>query len=341
MSDILDISKIESGSFVLNCQPADLGDILDAAAETMRETIAEKSQTLDVRVPRDLPMLVVDSKRIKQVLVNLLSNASKFTSERGRIVLVARANPDGGASVAVADTGVGMSPDQIAIALKPFGHGAGPICRAPRKAPASAFPSPAGWRASTAATSSSKASPARAPPSSSPCRGAPRHEPGLPSAAAARRRAAKERRGVPAMPPVQIAHVVSVAGSHCIAVLEHRTKSAVAAKDPRVQIGALVKIVTPASAVMGLVSAMTAPMPNARRPRGNRPDRDTISRRSGDRREFQAPDLQARRDAASLDRRSRPVRRPPRPDPRLRPAGDGERQGRDPVPGPERGRRGF
>ncbi|MEJ0026446.1 MAG: DUF87 domain-containing protein [Rhizomicrobium sp.] len=74
---------------------------------------------------------------------------------------------------------------------------------------------------------------------------------------------AKERRGVPATPPVQIAHVVSVAGSHCIAVLEHRTKSAVAAKDPRVQIGALVKIVTPASAVMGLVSAMTAPMPSA------------------------------------------------------------------------------
>jgi len=75
--------------------------------------------------------------------------------------------------------------------------------------------------------------------------------------------APKERRGVPATPPVQIAHVVSVAGSHCIAVLEHRIKGAVASKDPRVQIGALVKIVTPASAVMGLVSAMTAPMPNA------------------------------------------------------------------------------
>jgi len=73
----------------------------------------------------------------------------------------------------------------------------------------------------------------------------------------------KERRGVPASPPVQIAHVVSVAGSHCVAVLEHAARSAVAAKDPRVQIGALVKIVTPASAVMGIVSAITAPLPNA------------------------------------------------------------------------------
>jgi DNA helicase HerA-like ATPase len=72
----------------------------------------------------------------------------------------------------------------------------------------------------------------------------------------------KERRGVPATPPVQVAHIVSVAGSHAIAVLEKSTQAAAAAKDSRVQIGALVKIVTPASAVMGLVSAMTAPMPN-------------------------------------------------------------------------------
>ncbi len=72
----------------------------------------------------------------------------------------------------------------------------------------------------------------------------------------------KERRGVPATPPVQIAHVVSVAGSHCVAVLEKSQHGAVAAKDPRVQIGALVKIVTPASSVMGLVSAVTAPMPS-------------------------------------------------------------------------------
>ena len=129
VSDILDISKIESGSFVLNPQPADLAEIADAAADTMRDAIAEKHQTLDVRVPRDLAMLTVDAKRIKQILVNLLSNASKFTSERGRIILVARANPDGGASVAVADTGVGLSQDQIATALKPFGQVQGHLSR--------------------------------------------------------------------------------------------------------------------------------------------------------------------------------------------------------------------
>lgn len=72
----------------------------------------------------------------------------------------------------------------------------------------------------------------------------------------------KERRGVPAAPPVRIGHIVSVAGSHCVAVLERAAQSAVAAKDPRVQIGALVKITTPGTSVMGLVSAVTSPMPS-------------------------------------------------------------------------------
>jgi len=72
----------------------------------------------------------------------------------------------------------------------------------------------------------------------------------------------KERRGVPASPPVQIAHIVSVAGSHAVALLE-RSKGPVSDKDARVQIGALVKVVTPASSVMGLISAVTAPLPDA------------------------------------------------------------------------------
>jgi two-component system cell cycle sensor histidine kinase PleC len=122
VSDILDISKIESGTFVLNAQPNDLGEIIDASVEVMSEPIAAKAQLLDVRVPSGLPMLSVDFKRIKQILVNLLSNANKFTAERGRIILVAKRTPDGGATIAIADTGVGMSPDQIAVAMRAFGQ---------------------------------------------------------------------------------------------------------------------------------------------------------------------------------------------------------------------------
>ena len=129
VTDILDISKIESGTFVLNREPTDLGEIVAAAVETMGDLIAAKSQALDVRVPQGLPLLSVDFKRIKQVLVNLLSNANKFTAERGRIILVAKRLPDGGATIAIADTGVGMSPDQIAVAMRSFGQVQGHLSR--------------------------------------------------------------------------------------------------------------------------------------------------------------------------------------------------------------------
>ena len=129
VTDILDISKIESGTFVLNREPADLSDVIAAAVEVMSDLIAAKAQALDMRVPRDLPYLNIDFKRIKQVLVNLLSNANKFTAERGRIILVAQKTPDGGATIAVADTGVGMSPDQIAVALRNFGQVQGHLSR--------------------------------------------------------------------------------------------------------------------------------------------------------------------------------------------------------------------
>jgi DNA helicase HerA-like ATPase len=70
----------------------------------------------------------------------------------------------------------------------------------------------------------------------------------------------RERRGLPAAPPIRLAHIVSVSGSHAVAILERQ--DAIAEK-ARVQIGALIKIITPGSAVMGVVSAISAPMPAA------------------------------------------------------------------------------
>jgi two-component system cell cycle sensor histidine kinase PleC len=122
ISDILDISKIEGGSIKLNLQPCSLAEIIEDSIGLVQDSVTEKQQSLEQRLPHDLPMLSVDFRRIRQILVNLLSNASKFTAERGRIILVAKRTPDGGATIAIADTGVGMSPDQIAIALRSFGQ---------------------------------------------------------------------------------------------------------------------------------------------------------------------------------------------------------------------------
>ncbi|HEX4272483.1 MAG TPA: DUF87 domain-containing protein [Rhizomicrobium sp.] len=70
----------------------------------------------------------------------------------------------------------------------------------------------------------------------------------------------RERRGLPAVSPVRLAHIVSVSGSHAVAVLERQDG---VASEARVQIGALIKIITPTSAVVGVISAISAPMPAA------------------------------------------------------------------------------
>jgi hypothetical protein len=71
----------------------------------------------------------------------------------------------------------------------------------------------------------------------------------------------RERRGVPAAAPVRVAHIVSVSGAHAVAILEKQGQGALAANDRRVQIGALIKVVTPASSVIGIISAISSPMP--------------------------------------------------------------------------------
>lgn len=73
--------------------------------------------------------------------------------------------------------------------------------------------------------------------------------------------AIRERRGVPAEQPVRIAHVVSVSGSHAVAILERSCEPALRTQDPRIQIGAAVKILTPGAAVIGLVSSVSSPLP--------------------------------------------------------------------------------
>ena len=122
ISDILDISKIESGTFELNKEEYSLRELIDQSLILVRDRAREKKQALEFRAASDLPSVLVDGQRIKQVLINLLSNAHKFTPEGGRIFVVAQAIAGGGASIAIADTGIGMSPEQIELALRPFGQ---------------------------------------------------------------------------------------------------------------------------------------------------------------------------------------------------------------------------
>jgi len=120
VNDILNISEIESGNFSLTLQPLDMRDVVGSAVLLAQRRIEQKRQTLDVHVSDQLPNVLGDELRLKQILINLLSNASKFTGEGGRLCVAAQMDEPGIIAVAVADTGCGMTPDEIERALEPF-----------------------------------------------------------------------------------------------------------------------------------------------------------------------------------------------------------------------------
>jgi two-component system cell cycle sensor histidine kinase PleC len=120
VSDVLDMSKLESGSLALSRDDAIIAEVVDAAVEVVKPEFDAKKQLLDVRLDRKLGMISIDHKRVRQILVNLLSNATKFTKPEGRVLLMARPTADGGVTFAVADTGIGMTHEEIMVALQPF-----------------------------------------------------------------------------------------------------------------------------------------------------------------------------------------------------------------------------
>jgi two-component system cell cycle sensor histidine kinase PleC len=120
VSDVLDMSRLESNSMTLDCRALLLGDVLENAVDNARALFEVKQQFVDLRMDPGLPEISGDPKRLRQLFANLLSNASKFTGEKGRILVMARALKNGSITVAIADTGAGMTHEQIVLALKPF-----------------------------------------------------------------------------------------------------------------------------------------------------------------------------------------------------------------------------
>jgi PAS domain S-box-containing protein len=122
IDDILDLSKIEAGRLELREEEAGIGELIDQVCDLMRQRTDDAGLTLSVEIADGLPSLKVDKRALKQVLLNLLSNAAKFTPRGGAIVLSAGREPDGGISISVADTGIGIAAGDIAKAMEPFGQ---------------------------------------------------------------------------------------------------------------------------------------------------------------------------------------------------------------------------
>lgn len=124
ITDLLDLSKIEAGKFELFISAIDLSSFLLTIADIIRIRAEQKGLQFSYEAPTDLPHTVMlDEKRVRQVLLNLLGNAVKFT-DKGRISLQVSsgAQKDGAASLSfvVVDTGVGMAPEQFETIFQPF-----------------------------------------------------------------------------------------------------------------------------------------------------------------------------------------------------------------------------
>jgi len=95
VSDLSDMSRIETGDFSLKCREMSISKVVDAVTQSIQPQIDKREQTLETDVPDDLPMIWADPVRVEQILMNLLSNAWKFTpEEKGRICLRAECVED-------------------------------------------------------------------------------------------------------------------------------------------------------------------------------------------------------------------------------------------------------
>ena len=118
INEVLDLAKIEAGKMELQIEPALLQDVVEAVSNTMRSLAAKKSINLRVDSDESLASFPMDGARVKQVLLNLVSNAIKFTPEGGRVWVRAGAK-DGNARLEVGDTGPGIAAeDQERIFLE-------------------------------------------------------------------------------------------------------------------------------------------------------------------------------------------------------------------------------
>jgi signal transduction histidine kinase len=121
INEVLDLSKIEAGKLELNPEPVNLARLIDEVIGTAGQ-LAEKNQNrLIVEAQENVGALTADSMRLKQILLNLLSNACKFTKE-GEVALRVRKVADGRdwVELAVADTGIGLTAEQQAKLFQEF-----------------------------------------------------------------------------------------------------------------------------------------------------------------------------------------------------------------------------
>jgi signal transduction histidine kinase len=120
INDILDLSKIESGTLQIDNDEVDLTDVIESSIRLVRGSAEDHKVTLAYNHQGQLPKMRGSTTKFRQILLNLLSNDIKFTPEGKDITITAWQDSSGDLSIAVQDTGIGMTEEEIVIALQSF-----------------------------------------------------------------------------------------------------------------------------------------------------------------------------------------------------------------------------
>jgi cell cycle sensor histidine kinase DivJ len=119
IEDILDVSRIEAGRTELDEEEADLAELIRTAIRLLEHKAADSGVTLAAKIAPDLPRMRLDPRRMRQILLNLVGNALKFTPAPGSVTVSAHPVPEG-IEVKVTDTGIGIAPEHQAKVWQPF-----------------------------------------------------------------------------------------------------------------------------------------------------------------------------------------------------------------------------
>ncbi|HLW91422.1 MAG TPA: ATP-binding protein, partial [Roseiarcus sp.] len=120
VNDLLDLSKIEAGKVDLKLAPLDANLIIQECVALMQPQAAHERVIMRLSLAEKLPRVVADERSLRQIMLNLMSNAVKFNEPGGQVIVSTALNDSGQAMIRVRDTGVGMSDSEIATALEPF-----------------------------------------------------------------------------------------------------------------------------------------------------------------------------------------------------------------------------
>jgi PAS domain S-box-containing protein len=120
INDVLDIERIEAGRMPLQISQFPVQDVVREVLEELQGVIAQSTATVNVALPVDLPRLKSDRQKLKQILVNLLSNALKYTKDGTVEIIAHHEHPAGRMALSVRDSGVGIAPEDHVRIFEPF-----------------------------------------------------------------------------------------------------------------------------------------------------------------------------------------------------------------------------